>query len=149
MDIDNKFNNLISLLNKIRHYSSLNEAQTKSSIIVPILNELQWNVRSPFEVFSEYTVDTGKVDYALNLIDVVKVLIEVKKIGENLQIYENQIRKYALNKNIYLFILSDGIKWQFYTLLQQGIEIFKFYELDIKNQEPQFVAKELIDLLSK
>jgi len=66
-----------------------------------------------------------------------------------LQIYENQIRKYALNKNIYLFILSDGIKWQFYTLLQQGIEIFKFYELDIKNQEPQFVAKELIDLLSK
>jgi len=149
MDIDSKLSNLIALLGKIRHFSAFNEANTKSSIIVPILHELQWNIRSPFEVVREFTLQNGTVDYALKIIDEIKVLIEVKKIGENLQIYKNQIRKYALDKSIYLFILSDGIKWQFYTWLEEGIEIFKFYDLDVKTQEPQLVAQELINLLSK
>lgn len=139
----------MALLGKVRHYSVLNEANTKSSIIVPILHELQWDVRSPFEVVREYSLHSGTVDYALKIIDTVKVLIEVKKIGENLQIYENQIKKYAINKYIYLFVLSDGIRWQFYTWLEEGIEIFKFYDLDINTHEPQYVAKELINILSK
>lgn len=139
----------MALLGNVRHYSALNEANTKSGIIVPILQELQWNVRSPFEVIREYTLDNGTVDYALKIFDETKVLIEVKKIGENLQIYEKQIKKYALNKSTYLFILSDGIRWQFYTWLEEGIEIFKFHYLDIKTQETQFVANELINILSK
>ena len=139
----------MALLGQLRHYSALNEASTKSGIIVPILQELQWNVRSPFEVVREYTLDNGTVDYALKIVDEVKVLIEVKKMGENLQNCENQIKKYAIDKNIYLFILSDGLRWQFYTWLEEGIEIFKFHDIDIKTQEPQFVAKELIHILSK
>ncbi len=149
MNIDSKSSNLITLLNKTRHYHAMNEANTKSTIIVPILQELQWNVRSPFEVTREYTLGTGKVDYALKFIDEIKVLIEVKKMGENLDNAENQIKKYAIDKKIYLFILSDGLRWQFYTWLKEGIEIFKFHDIDIKIQEPQFVANELVNILSK
>jgi hypothetical protein len=149
MDFDNKLINLINLLLKIRRYSALNEADTKSVIIVPILQELQWNVRSPFEVSREYTIENGKVDYALKIIDDVKVLIEVKKMGESLHNYENQIKRYAIDKNIYLFVLSNGIMWQFYTWLKGGIEIFKFHVLDVKGNEPKLVAKELMNILSK
>lgn len=148
-DFDNQLSSLIDLLTEIRRYSALNEADTRSVIIAPILQELQWNVRSPFEVAREYTLESGKVDYALKIIDEIKVLIEIKKMGEKLYSYESQIKRYAINKNIYLFVLSNGITWQFYTWLKEGIEIFKFYELDVNANEPQFVAKELINILSK
>jgi hypothetical protein len=149
MDSKDKLSSFLALLNNVRNISGLNEANTKSSIVVPILQELQWNVRSPFEVVLEYTLDNGTVDYALKIFDEIKVLLEIKKIGENLDKYENQIKKYAIDKNVYLFILSDGLKWQFYTWLEKGIEIFKFHILDIKTQELKFVAQELINILSK
>ena len=144
-----KLNSLISLINKVRHYPIFNEADTKSAIIVPILQELQWDVRSPFEVAREYTIENGKVDYALKIIDDVKVLIEIKKMGESLHNYESQIKRYAIDKNIYLFVLSNGILWHFYTWLKEGIEVFKFYVLDLNGNEPHFVAKELMNILSK
>jgi hypothetical protein len=141
MDFDSKLSSFMVLLGEVRHYSALNEANTKSGIIVPILQALQWNVRSPFEVVREYTLDNGTVDYALKIFDEIKVLIEVKKMSENLDKCEYQIKKYAIDKNVYLFILTDGIRWQFYTWLKEGIEIFKFYDLDINTHESQYVAK--------
>lgn len=149
IDLDKDINKLSLLLGSVRHYTALNEATTKSAIIVPILQELQWNVRSPFEVVREYSLDSGTVDYALKIYDEIRVLIEVKKISENLDKYENQIKKYAIDKNINLFILTDGIRWQFYTWLKEGIEIFKFCDLDIKSLDPQYSAKELVSILSK
>ena len=138
MDFDNKINSFMALLGSIRHYSALSEANTKSGIIVPILHELQWNVRSPFEVVREYSLDSGTVDYALKIFDEIRVLIEVKKMSENLDKYENQIKKYAIDINVYLFILTDGIRWQFYTWLKEGIEIFKnAYCLSSENVMPE------------
>ena len=148
-DFNTRLTNITDLLIKVRRYSMLNEADTKSVIIVPILQELGWNVRSPFEVLREYAIEGGVVDYALKIIDDIKVIIEIKKMGENLYYYENQLKKNAIDKNTYLFVLSNGLTWQFYTWLKEGIDIFKFNVLDITSNEPIFVAKELVNILSK
>ena len=148
-DFNTRLTNITDLLIKVRRYSMLNEADTKSVIIAPILQELGWNVRSPFEVLREYAIEGGVVDYALKIIDDIKVIIEIKKMGENLYYYENQLKKYAIDKNTYLFVLSNGLTWQFYTWLKGGIDIFKFSVLDINSNEPQFIAKELVNILSK
>ena len=148
-DFNTRLTNITDLLIKVRRYSMLNEADTKSVIIAPILQELGWNVRSPFEVLREYAIEGGVVDYALKIIDDIKVIIEIKKMGENLYYYENQLKKNAIDKNTYLFVLSNGLTWQFYTWLKGGIDIFKFSVLDINSNEPQFIAKELVNILSK
>ena len=147
-DFNTRLTNITDLLIKVRRYSMLNEADTKSVIIAPILQELGWNVRSPFEVLREYAIEGGVVDYALKIIDDIKVIIEIKKMGENLYYYENQLKKNAIDKNTYLFVLSNGLTWQFYTWLKEGIDIFKFNVLDITSNEPIFVAKELVNILS-
>lgn len=140
------------LLKEIKFFTGFDEANTKSAIISPILNALEWNVKSPYEVQLEYTLINGKVDYALKINDDVKVLVEAKKLGDNLKNYEDQIIKYSEDiniKSVNLFILTNGIRWQFYTWLKENIGIFNFYDLDISNQEASFIAKELIELLGK
>ena len=149
MFLESNLMDLALILNNAKRYHSIDEANTKSAIIIPILQVLKWNVNSPFEVVCEYTLETGKVDYALKIDDNIKVLIEVKKMDENLSNYESQIRKYAVDKNIYLFVLTNGIRWQFFTWLKEGIGIFKFYDLNIRTYNANDIANELNNILSK
>lgn len=84
---EDKLRGLVDIINKCNKYYNYDEANTKSAIIIPVLQELNWNVNSPFELVCEYPLETGKVDYALKIVDEIKVLIEVKKMGENLDNY--------------------------------------------------------------
>ena len=147
---ENNLTYLANLIDKVKTYNINNEANTKSNIITPILSALNWNVNSSFEVVREYPLaDGGRVDYALRVVDDIKVLIEAKKMTENLSIYENQIRKYAAdNKHINLFVLSNGIQWQFYTWLK-GIVLFLFMDIDINIIDAKRIAHELYFILSK
>jgi len=146
---EHNLTNLAKLIFNVKNYSCKDEANTKSNIITPILQALNWNVNSQFEVEREYLIEgIGRVDYALKVIDEVRVLIEAKSMRDDLDKYDNQIRKYAI-ADIHLFILSNGIRWQFYTWLKRGVGIYNFYTLNLNVEEPHFIANELYNILSK
>jgi hypothetical protein len=74
---------------------NINEANTKQSIITPLLALLGWNINNPEEVKLEYETENGKVDYALIYKNRIKVLIEATKVHDRVENYDNQIRKYS------------------------------------------------------
>ncbi len=96
------------------------EAHVRQFVIDPILCELGWDVQDPHQVFVEYKVDTGYVDYAL--LDKKKpvVFIEAKKVGNLKPAAEEQLFKYANNKGIPLLVLTDGNQWDFYLAMAAG-----------------------------
>lgn len=146
---ESNLNELVRLINTAKSVSSLHEANTKATIITPILKALNWNVNSHYEVKREYPIEgIGRVDYALNVADDIKVLIEAKAMKEDLNKYEQQIRKYA-TENTPLFILTNGIRWEFYTWLRKGIGIHNFYILDFNIHDKLIIAEELYSILSK
>lgn len=146
---ESNLTDLVNLINEVKTYRSLNEANTSSHIIIPFLYALNWNIHSCSELEHQYTIENGIIDLALKIDGIVKVLIEIKKMDENISKWEHQIRKYAIDRNIYLFILTNGIRWQFYTWLKQGIGFHNFITLDINIDDKIYIAKILYNLLSK
>ncbi len=126
------------------------EAATKQAIILPILASLGWSTWDVEEVFPEYTVRKGKVDYALKLNGKPKVFLEVKKIGEDLERHQEQLLRYAFAEGIPLAILTNGVSWWFYLpQLPVNWEQRKFYTIDLYNQASQSVAARFEEFLGK
>lgn len=79
-DIESKLQELIG---KIKLYKDkiTNEEATKNSLIVPLFELLDYDVRNPIEFIPEYVADVGtkrgeKVDYAIVLNNKPQILIE-------------------------------------------------------------------------
>lgn len=106
----------VKLVNDIG-MSSLNESDTKSTIIEPILEEIGWDIRDPRIVTREYhTVAGTYVDYALMVDNEPKLLMEAKPLGSNLDHdkYTAQVVSYANNEGVGWCVLTDGIIWRIF-----------------------------------
>ena len=128
---------LRTAINHIRTGSLDNEAQVKQAVILPILRALDWDDSDPAELRPEYSVDNGRVDYALlGKRGAPLVFIEAKGIGRMDLAGEEQLFGYATNKGIPFLVLTDGDYWDFYLSMAAGIPAERrFYRVKLTREE--------------
>ena len=62
MDLEQVLNRAVD---RIRSGQLNNEDQVKLSVILPILRALEWDDTNPSELVPEFSIPSGRVDYAL------------------------------------------------------------------------------------
>ncbi|MEA3364858.1 MAG: DUF5655 domain-containing protein [Candidatus Hydrogenedentes bacterium] len=121
-------NKLIQAIEQIRQRipalrrHDMNETQTRTSVIDPLLEALGWDVRDPDEVQLEYTTVDGKfVDYALMLNRKPALLVEAKALADPLTDVKAiaQVVGYSANAGIVWCILTNGIRWRVYRSVEK------------------------------
>lgn len=133
------------LASKIKQQSSAIETEeaTKNAFVMPFINNvLGYDVFDPTEVIPEFVCDVGtkkgeKIDYAILKNGDVQILIECKKIGEQLNInHASQLFRYFHVTNARISILTNGQEYKFFT------------DLDAPNKmdEKPFLEINLLDL---
>ncbi len=126
------------------------EEATKSSLVLPFIQMLGYEIFDPTEVVPEFTADVAtkkgeKVDYALMQDGKPAILIECKKYGSNLNEADvGQLFRYFSVTDAHFGILTDGITYRFFSDLEAPnmMDERPFFEFNmIDFTEPQ--AKEL------
>ena len=109
------------------------ETAVRQGIINPLLDQLGWPTSKTQIVFPEYTVEGGKVDYALcHPPEIPRIFIEAKQLGK-LDGAERQLFRYAVHQGVRFAILTDGQKWIFFYPSGEGsYEERKVIELDLR-----------------
>jgi hypothetical protein len=97
------------------------EQTTKSSLIVPFIQVLGYDIFNPLEVKPEFTSDYGKkkgskVDYAIFKDGNPIIFIEAKPVNSDLTNYSNQLEFYfnAIHE-VKLGIITNGVEYRFFT----------------------------------
>ncbi|GAA1711069.1 type I restriction endonuclease [Brachybacterium phenoliresistens] len=119
------------------------EEATKNAFIMPFISRvLGYDVFNPLEVVPEFTADHGtkrgeKVDYAIMKDAEVQILIECKRIGDELHIkHASQLFRYFSVTNARIGVLTNGQVYNFYTDLDAP---------NIMDQRP-FLVLDLLDI---
>ena len=113
---------LKSRINEHRSVLQGSEAQTRLSLIDPLLRALGWDTAAPALVRPEYNLSGGRADYALLDPDKKPVaIIEAKKLNEQLGTMDHrmQMLTYANFSNVPYAGLTDGNQWVFYMVFDQ------------------------------
>ncbi|WP_135605548.1 DUF5655 domain-containing protein [Methanococcoides sp. NM1] len=148
--MDGKLLEIIEKIKSEKISPQLDEAATKQTVILRILNSLGWDIFEPEEVYPEYPVNGIKVDYSLRSNNKDRVFIEAKKIGEDLEKHQEQLLRYSFKMGVDLAILTNGITWWFYLPLKSGEwEKRKYYSIDIYGQDADEITDKFIDFLLK
>ena len=116
------------------------EEATKTSLIMPFINALGYNVFDPTEVVPEFTADIGtkqgeKVDYAIIQDGKPVILFECKQKDTNLndERHWNQLAPYFMVTETRFAVLTDGLCYRFYSDLDttKRMDEKPFIEFDI------------------
>ena len=96
-----------------REIFEINEAQTRTSLIEPMLSVLGWDVSNPAEVTQEYGERTGKADYVFRDPETMEpiMIMEVKRLGAELDIAKEQVSDYCEQLGVGEAIVSNGDEW--------------------------------------
>ena len=100
------------------------EESTKDALIRPMIRALGYDTSNPAEVSSEFTADFGtrqheKVDFAILAGGRPVILIECKTISSRLGNNEiAQLFRYFSATDASFAILTNGVRWRFFTDLQ-------------------------------
>lgn len=121
MPIQDLLELIVTLRKRIdEHVETLraSEALTRYSLIDPMLRGLGWETDDPALVVPEYREPSinRKPDYVLLRDAAPFIVVEAKKLGENLQdnkIIEQGLRDCAFTKSSF-FIITDGRLWDLY-----------------------------------
>lgn len=103
------------------HHDALreNETRTRMALIDPLLRALGWDVSDPAVVTPEYKVGGGWADYALLRADGrPAAVVEAKKLGEGLSSHRMQMLNYAVASGIKYTGLTDGDRWELYSVFE-------------------------------
>lgn len=94
-----------------------NEAVTRAVLIDPVLRALGWEVANPAMVEVEKPITaggkSGVLDYHLNAEK--PIIIEAKKLGENLENYFVQLVGYVFTLGVENLFITDGLRWSHYS----------------------------------
>ncbi len=116
-----------------------NEAQVKQAVILPILRELGYDDADPGQFAQEFSVDGGRVDYAIKRHGQhgqPLVFIEAKRLGNLTGGGEEQVFRYAAHQGVPFLILTDGAIWSFYLSMAAGPPADRrFYRMDLRSEE--------------
>ncbi|MAQ37245.1 MULTISPECIES: type I restriction enzyme HsdR N-terminal domain-containing protein [Thioclava] len=101
------------------------EEAVKTSVVLPFLQALGYDVFNPGEVIPEFTADVigkkgEKVDYAIKLGDEIRILIECKALNTKLdRRHLAQLYRYFSVTNAKFAILTNGQIYEFYSDLEE------------------------------
>lgn len=151
MDFIEKINAIAS---KVFQYKDTieTEEETKIAFVLPFISALGYDIFNPFEVKPEYSTDIGgikkgeKIDYCILKNGKPIIIIECKHINDNLKNHDNQLHRYFYATNAKFAILTNGIKYRFYTDSENAnrMDDKPFWEFDITK-----ISKESINELVK
>ena len=139
-----------SLQERIRSYGpSLrgHETRTRMALIDPLLQALGWDVSDPGVVTPEYPVSGLKADYALLGSDgKPAAIVEAKHLGEALGGSSRmQMLTYASASGIGYAGLTDGDRWEMYTVFQQAqLEERRILDISIASAPAHEIALKLL-----
>jgi hypothetical protein len=125
------------------------EEAAKTSVILPFLQALGFDVFNPSEVIPEYTADAvgkkgEKVDYAIRIDGEIKVLIECKGLGTDLEDKQlSQLFRYFTVTKAKFGILTNGRNFRFYSDVDEPNKLDKkpFFQFDIVNHSQSDIAE--------
>jgi hypothetical protein len=145
MDFKDQIRQLGDRVAKLKDSIQTEEA-TKTAFIMPFIQYLGYDIFNPFEVVPEFVADIGvkkgeKVDYAIVKDNQPTILIECKHHAANLSIHhDSQLLRYFHVSKAKFAILTNGIKYKFYTDLMEPNKMdekpfFEFEINEIKDQQ--------------
>ncbi|WP_166418219.1 type I restriction endonuclease [Cochlodiniinecator piscidefendens] len=125
------------------------EEATKTSVIMPLIQALGFDVFDLNQVVPEYTADVGikkgeKVDFALMIDGQVVFLIEAKPISNNLgKLQHSQLYRYFGVTSARIAILTNGKEVWFYTDMEERnrMDSRPFFKFDFTNYTAEDVEE--------
>ena len=138
--LDMPLESLLQLVETLRgridtHRAALNQSEmrTRYALIDPLLRELGWDTSDPNMVVPEYSSGTGRADYALLTDNRPTMMIEAKKLGENLHDRaRSQGVQYCIEEGTQYFSVTDGARWEIYEPHRQvPIDQKRIVEFDL------------------
>ena len=125
------------------------EEAAKTSLVLPFLNALGYNVFDPREVVPEFTADFGtkkgeKVDYAIMNNGTPGILIECKSPGAPLNPKQAaQLYRYFSVTDARIAILTNGVVYKFYSDLDDSnkMDQLPFLELNMLDLREDLVRE--------
>jgi hypothetical protein len=137
MDLMEKLGSIGERAEKVGHMLETEEA-VKTSLILPFIAALGYDIHNPLEVIPEFTADVGikkgeKVDYAIMADNQIMFLVECKKLGADLNNYTGQLFRYFTVTDARVAILTDGVIYKFYSDLEDTnkLDPTPFYTLNL------------------
>ena len=121
------------------------EEATKHALVLPFLQAMGYDPFNPEEIIPEYTADFGlksgeKVDYAIMHHGIPSILIECKKVDEHLDVGKaSQLARYFHASEARIGILTDGVKYLFFTDLEQDNRMDQTPFLQVDLSEPETI----------
>nr|WP_191970805.1 type I restriction enzyme HsdR N-terminal domain-containing protein [Methylobacterium soli] len=127
----------------------LTEEAVKTSVVLPFLAALDYDVFNPNEVIPEFTADAvgkkgEKVDYAIKLDGNIRILIECKPITTNLdKVHLAQLYRYFSVTAAKFAILTNGRTFHFHTDLEAPNKLDErpFLTFDLSDMQAQIVTE--------
>ena len=125
------------------------EEATKTSLILPFIQMLGYDIFDPADLVPEFTADIGikrgeKVDYAIMHRGKPAILIECKKYGSNLaEDAISQLVRYFGVTDAHFGILTDGISYRFFSDLDQPnvMDPKPFFEFNVLSYSDKAVEE--------
>ncbi|WP_421565765.1 type I restriction endonuclease [Ochrobactrum sp. EDr1-4] len=140
------------IADRIKTHSSTmaTEEAVKTAVVLPFLRALGYDVFDPNEVIPEFTADAvgkkgEKVDYAIQIENEIRILIECKPITVSLEKkHLDQLYRYFSVTNTKFAILTNGRTFNFYTDLDapNKLDTRPFFVFDMADFNPG-IASEL------
>ncbi|WP_335946084.1 type I restriction endonuclease [Salipiger bermudensis] len=158
----------ISSRSKVAERQALTEEATKTSVILPFLQALGFDVFNLDEVIPEFIADVGtkkgeKVDFAVKIDGKIAMLIEAKPVNAKLgDVQFNQLFRYFSVTEARLAILTNGREAWFFSDTDEPNKMDKrpFFKFDFQNfdkdqveelarfQKPNFAIEAIVEAAS-
>ncbi|WP_246034414.1 type I restriction endonuclease [Qipengyuania marisflavi] len=114
---------MTDLQSKLREHREILETEeaAKTTLVLPFLRALGYDIFDPSEVKAEFTCDVGtkkgeKVDYALCVGGEVTILVECKPVTSELSIkHASQLFRYFAATSARVALLTNGVIYKFFT----------------------------------
>ena len=121
-----------------------NEAAVSDDIVRRLIHELGWPRYQSQIVYPQYSVEGGRVDFALcHPPSKPRVFIEAKQVG-NIKGAEEQLFGYDSRVRVPIAVLTDGREWQFFHPTGEGTWAErKVCELNLSEGDSEENAKRL------
>jgi len=129
---------------------SLDEASAKQAVALRLLSLLGWDIFNVEEVYPDFSSDAFTVSYALRIDGISKLILDVKRPGENPDELHKQLVAFAGREGIELVAHTDGARWWFYLASVKGsLAQKRCHVCDLLEQKPEDMAADLITFLSR
>lgn len=146
--MDDEIKALAERAQKIKASLATEEA-TKTALVMPFIRMLGYDVFNPLEVVPEFVADVAgrkgeKVDYAIMHDGKPIMIIECKTCGAALDAEKcEQLHRYFLTLDTSIGILTDGIRYLFYSKGDDGkkMDTRPFMEISLDNLDPALIPE--------